>query len=130
MIRLILIFILSIVLGMLFNFNQELFNVNQENFDVNKLNIVGPPKINKISDNPKSVRSSDNEVCFRKPTLKYDGIWGIDKNDSYCGTSPSFQFNEEIIDGKYFTDDGCVGGDYLKICCDDIKEIHKTIYKK
>ena len=37
-------------------------------------------------------------------------------------------FNE-MIDGKYFTDDGCVGGEYLKLCCDDIKEIHKTIYK-
>ena len=127
MIRLVLILVLSIVLGMLFN--QDLFNLNQENFDVNKLNIVGPPKINKVTDNPKSVVSSGNKVCFRKPTLKYDGIWGTDQNDSYCGISPSFQFNEEMIDGKYFTDDGCVGGEYLKICCDDIKEIHKTIYK-
>ena len=127
MIHLILIFILSIVFGMLFN--QELLNLNQENFDVNKLNIVGPPEINKVTDKPKSVKSSENQICFRKPTLKYDGIWGKDKNESYCGTSPSFQFNEEMIDGKYFTDDGCVGGEYLKICCDDIKEIHKTIYK-
>ena len=135
MIRLILILIISIILGMLFNtsdFNRTIsrnrdlmtqnnnFDVN-EHFDVSKLNTINPPQIHQIVDNPNRVVSSNsNKVCFRKPTLKYNGVWGKDNNEVYCGTSPSFQFNEEVIDGKYITDDGCVGGDYLKLCCDEM----------
>lgn len=118
MLKIIFIFISIILFGVL-------FNLSVENFDVSKLNTIDPPVINKIIDEPKKIINERNKTCFRKPTLKYDGIWGKDKNEIYCGYSPSFQFNEEMIDGKYLTDDGCVGGDYLKYCCDDIKIIKK-----
>jgi hypothetical protein len=141
MMRLILILTMSIIIGLMFNisnFNQTIirnsdlmtqdnhFNGSvNEHFDVSKLNTINPPELHQIVDNPKRVISSVDKVCFRKPTLKYHGVWGKDNNEVYCGTSPSFQFNEEIIDGKYITDDGCVGGDQLKLCCDEMVIVNK-----
>lgn len=140
MLHLLLILIISIILGI--QLDQNLFNekfINNSSFDVKKLNIINPPIIekkynNKLNNNKKHNNICNNKQnnnyhkCFLKSNLKYDGIWGKNNFEFYYGKSPSFEFIDEIIDNKYFTDDGCVGGNYLDLCCDNMKIIKKTKY--
>ena len=121
----------------------------KENFNINKLNIWTPPNIptamkyssNEINDlNPKFGNNEGecDDVCFPKPGYQYDGIWKSNlKNENgkgyrnwslghrnmskgtYCGKSPSFQYNKLYFPMKQTISppDCPIKGIKTKLCC-------------
>ena len=116
----------------------------QISFTENFLNIPVPPNApegieyssNKAINSNFENENLEEKVCFKKPVLKYDGVWTshIDNKEDkgfrkwnfqeiepskYCSNNPSFNFKDEMIDGKYIDEDECIFETPLKFCCID-----------
>jgi len=116
----------------------------QLSFKENFLNIPVPPNApegieyssNKAINSNFGSDNIDEKTCFKKPVLKYEGVWTshIDNKENkafrkwnfeeiepgrYCSNNPSFDFKDEMIDGKYIDDDKCNSETQLKFCCVD-----------